>query len=43
MYYAQRSTTQKPAENGDGAKDWKLAVRRGREGKEGPRGISGGR
>jgi hypothetical protein len=43
MYYAQRATTQKPAENGDGAKDWKLAVRRGREGKEGPRGISGGR
>lgn len=41
MYYAQRATTQKPAEHGDGAKDWKLAVRRGRDGKEGPRGIPG--
>jgi hypothetical protein len=43
MYYAQRQTAQKPAENGEGAKDWKLAVRRGREGKEGPRGLAGGR
>lgn len=41
LYYAQRATSQKPSEHGEGAKDWKLAVRRGRDGKEGPRGLEG--